>query len=189
MYSIKSCHILPLLVLLLKWNTCVMYYLESKGIHMYTCAATAKKQQLTLLTCSYKHQVITYTIWACGSIRSKLVSPAESRLISIYYGADITTVPTFQRLKRDREVFFCQQYSRVKRRNSYTIAYRQHYGHILYFTLLKNRPVAVVKKLLTRPNDSFPSSFITPQHHHSSSSSFVYHRLLHHNSYYRTGSD
>ena len=59
-------------------------------------------------------------------------------------------------------MFFCQKYSRVKRRNSYTITYRQHYGHILYFTLLKNRPAAVVKKVLTRPNDSFPSSFITP---------------------------
>jgi hypothetical protein len=72
----------------------------------------------------------------------------ESVLISSYYKVYVKTVPVFRRLNKNGEVFFCQKYARVKRRNSYTITYTPtQYGQIVYFTLLMNKAAAIVKKI------------------------------------------
>ena len=70
----------------------------------------------------------------------KALSEDESALISKYYSADVKTVPVFRRLNIKGEVFFCQEYTHTKRRNSYTIMYKPaQYCQILYFTLLSDK--------------------------------------------------
>lgn len=81
----------------------------------------------------------------------------EALLFSEFYQEEVSTISTFRRLCKDGEVFFCEKYSRVKRRNSYTVAYicassgLRHHGQILYFALLKNRPAALLKKAVELP--------------------------------------
>lgn len=92
--------------------------------------------------------------------------PAEEALVvSEYYGEAVSTVSIFRRLTMDGEVYFCQLYSRVKRRNSYTVAYGdQQYGQIMYYTIHKNKPAAMLKKLVLLPlHEAFlPSKSIIP---------------------------
>ncbi len=102
----------------------------------------------------------------------KGLSTLESELISEHYGINLTTVSIFKRLEKGGEVFYCSSYSRVKRRNSYTVSYmsgevyysnqRLHniyyfagtevvYGQIQFFTIFKNKPAVVIRKLLKLP--------------------------------------
>ena len=47
-------------------------------------------------------------------------------------------------------MFFAQQYRRVKKKNSYTVLYtrstQKHFGKILYFLLVQQKPVAVLQR-------------------------------------------
>lgn len=102
---------------------------------------------------SYKRHWLSSDTYALGPIETKKLAAQEALLLSDFHGEEVTTVPSFRRLSRGDEVFFCEQYSRVKRRNSYTVTYENghKYGQIVYFTLFKNRPAAVIKKLVMLP--------------------------------------
>ena len=56
----------------------------------------------------------------------------------------------FFKLQFKGQMFFAQQYRRVKKRNSYTVLYtrstQKHFGKILYFLLVQQKPVAVLQR-------------------------------------------
>lgn len=102
----------------------------------------------------------------------KYLTAPEAQLISCHYGRDLIAVPTFKRLQRNGEIFYCQEYRRVTQRNSYTIMYyidstNLSYGQILYFINIDNRPSAMVKKLHTLPmcDEFHPVQSIVPVQH------------------------
>lgn len=68
-------------------------------------------------------------------------------------------MPTFKRLQKGKQTFYCQEYTKVKKRNSYTIAYSlESYGQILYFTLHNGKPAAMIKQLLISSTQPFSPS-------------------------------
>ena len=87
----------------------------------------------------------------------KKLSPQESEIISQYYGTVVNEIATFKRLEKGGEVFYCASYSRVKRRNSYTVLYSSSdpacvsYWHILYFIQKEDKAAVVVRKMQTLP--------------------------------------
>lgn len=82
----------------------------------------------------------------------------DAELINRHYGKEITIVPTFYRLRKNGEIFFCKEYGHtsITRRNSYTVMYRRivdtcvSYGQILYFIFI-DQPSAVIRKFNTLP--------------------------------------
>ena len=64
---------------------------------------------------------------------------------------------TFYRLLLNEEVFFSQMYSRVKKRNSFTVLFSIHgkynFGSILRYFVISGIPVAVIKyfKVVCQP--------------------------------------
>ncbi len=117
--------------------------------------------------CSYKRHILPNNMWAVGTIVSKHLCTEDADLLTIFYGTSttFTAIPVFQRLYKDGQIYFCQQYSRVKRRNSYTVQYSEGlYGQIMYFTFFNNRPAAVMKKLSVLPISEvmLPTRSLTP---------------------------
>lgn len=102
---------------------------------------------------SYNCRLLSENAWALGPVENKTLSSSESTLISKYFGTQtLTSVPTFKRLKKEDNIYFCSQYLRVKCRNSYTVVYSDTlYGHISFFVLYNNKPAAVIKKLEKLP--------------------------------------
>ena len=104
--------------------------------------------------------------WALGRIDYMKLSQEDSDIISKHYGVSITAISIFKRLQRNGETFYCQQYTKVKRRNSYSITYcpGELYGQIVYFILLNGKPAAVIKKLsvLSVPEAFSPAQSIVP---------------------------
>lgn len=103
-----------------------------------------------------KHQPLCENTWAVGKIDMKYLTAAEAQLVSQHYSKEVTAITTFKRLQRNREIFYCQEYKAVKRRNSYTIMYHtgtnMSYGQIMYFIITADsRPSAMVQKLRTLP--------------------------------------
>ena len=100
---------------------------------------------------SHKRHPLNGNIWALGKIEMTALNVEEARLISEVYGETLKSISTFKRLQRDGEIYFCQKYTRVKVRNSYTVAYSKsgsfHYGQILYFICCKNTAAAVIRGL------------------------------------------
>jgi hypothetical protein len=105
-------------------------------------------------------------VHALGKIDVKTLPEEEAIIVGEFYGEAVTKFPTFKRLSRGGEVFFCLEYSRVKRRNSYTVTFGDdhQYGQIMYFVMWNNRPAAVVKKLaaLHVPEQFQPENGIVP---------------------------
>ena len=107
-------------------------------------------------------------MYVLGTIEMRNVPSREALCLEEFYQEVVSALPTFKRLSRDGEVLFCKNYSRVKRRNSYTVSYMTscecRYGHIMYFTLLKNQPAAVIRRLSVLPNgDQFlPTRAVFP---------------------------
>ena len=81
------------------------------------------------------------------------VLPAEEvELFTRFCGEEVSSIATFRRLSVDGEVFFCRHYSRVKRRNSFTVTYKGkngdvNLGQIEYFAIRKKQPTALMAKI------------------------------------------
>ena len=69
--------------------------------------------------------------WALGNLETKVLPPSEADLISNFFGANISKISLFKRLKKGDDIYYSAIYTRVKRRNSYTVFYSgQFYGQI-----------------------------------------------------------
>lgn len=114
---------------------------------------------------SYKRHLLSPNTYALGTIKSTTLPSEEALLVGEHYGKAVSTVSVFQRLSMDGEVYFCQLYSRVKRRNSYTVKYGvEKYGKIFYFITHKNKHVAMMRKLIVLPpcEQFLPTRTIVP---------------------------
>lgn len=95
----------------------------------------------------------------------KQLSPEESQRCKDFFERDFETIPTFNRLERNGDMFFCQQYTRVKKRNSFTIEYGPgKFGQIYYFILHEGKAAAVVQQLVLSPipESFYPTSTLVP---------------------------
>ena len=107
--------------------------------------------------------MISEGIWALGKIQSKQLTEEESGICEEYYGEKITSIPTFKRLQKNGQIFFCKEYTKVKKRNSYTVIYLSgKYGQILYFTWHSGKAAAIVNELLPLPPVFAPAAPIVP---------------------------
>lgn len=81
------------------------------------------------------------------------LSEEEGRVVSSFYEMPLQTISIFKRLLKNGEIFFCDKYLRVKKRNSFTVLYksasdgRDQFGQILFFTIFQNKPGVVLKQL------------------------------------------
>lgn len=96
--------------------------------------------------------------WALGKIDHMELTDEQSKLCEQFYEEEsLLTVPTFKRLQKDGKTFHCKEYTKVTKRNSYTISHSSGlYGQILIFTLRNNKPAALVQQLIPLP---VPQSF------------------------------
>ena len=82
----------------------------------------------------------------------------ETRQLSTYYEDNtITDIQIFKRLYKDGETFYCEHYTKVKKRNSFTIIYGpgQNYGQLQYFAIHQGKPTAVVRRLSRQEGSSY----------------------------------
>lgn len=60
-------------------------------------------------------------------------------------------IKAFYRVVICDEIYFCSTYSRVFKRNSFTVLFKYgndyHFGKIIIFYLISSKPVAIIKKL------------------------------------------
>lgn len=119
--------------------------------------------------CGGARQLLSNNTWILGGIQTKILPQTVAEQASSFYGSSITKVSSFLRLRRNGEVFYSKMYTRVKIRNSFTIAYNADsdqcsYGQIMYFILVYNKPAAVISILRPLPIlPSFnPCEFIVP---------------------------
>lgn len=92
-----------------------------------------------------------------GDVGAKTeLSDDEIEVLGTSQGNNRTVVPIFKRLYKDGQTFFCAQYTRVKKRNSYTIKYGpdEKYGQIQYFILREGKATAMVKKIVHQAGSS-----------------------------------
>lgn len=116
---------------------------------------------ITVFFFSYKSSQLDAKVCVLGKIEVKSLAH-EMHMVNTYYNTQATTAPIFLRWQRDDEIFFSQQYTRVKVRNSYTVSYINDdsslsYGQIMYYVYMKDRPTAMISMLHTLP---VPESFL-----------------------------
>ena len=72
-------------------------------------------------------------------------------LLLQYFNYPTESIRTFYRLLVGDEIFFCQNYPRVTKRNSYTVLYEREgkfcYGMISQFFLVQKNVAAVIERL------------------------------------------
>lgn len=118
---------------------------------------------------SYKRHPLNGMVWGLGKMELKQLPALDIQIICQHFDTTVAIVPVFHRLLRDGEVFFGQQYTRVKVRNSYTVLYADNdkglsYGQILYFVYVNDTAAAMMKMLNTLqvPDIFLPTKSIIP---------------------------
>ena len=109
---------------------------------------------------SYRKKFLHQNFWCLGAIERKILLEDECRVISEFYKEQLTEIFSFKRVQRKGEDFHSQSYTRVTRRNSYTVTYGGgKFALIKFYTLHKNKPAAVLQELniLTVPNSFTPT--------------------------------
>lgn len=75
----------------------------------------------------------------------------QTLLESEFPGHSNTHAQHFFRVMLHGEIYYCENYQRVKKRNSYTMIYVDgegvRFGHIEQYLLIQNVPMAVVRRL------------------------------------------
>ena len=97
-----------------------------------------------------------------GGMSVSSLTPDEKQLISSRYmtqcvGNIPDTVQTFYRLQQGNSIFYSKRYGKVKKRNSYTVLFKntaskEQFGQILYFLLIDNLPFAVLQPFAIHTN-------------------------------------
>ena len=90
-----------------------------------------------------------------GGMSVTTLTPDEKQFLSSRYmiqcaGNIPDTVQTFYRLQRGNSMFYSKRYGKVKKRNSYTVLFKntaskEQFGQILYFLLIGNLPFAMLQ--------------------------------------------
>ena len=95
---------------------------------------------MLLLTC--RLTPIGKDIFKLGAAnRCKLAGNVKAKLIQVLGSTPLGTVKKFTRVKIGKEVFHSKAYSRVSKRNSYTVAYKEKgdqaesFGQVQFFLL------------------------------------------------------
>ena len=108
--------------------------------------------------CSYRRQILTDDCWMVGDVATKVdLTPDEQQKLCAYYQDNtITNVQIFKRLYKDRQTFYSAHYTRVKKRNSFTITYGpgEQIGQVQYFAIFRGKPAAVIRKVSRQEGSS-----------------------------------
>lgn len=93
-----------------------------------------------------------------GGVTLKLLAPEVHVAITNHFSANVPTgsITTFYRLQIGGTILYSRQYKRVKKRNSYTISYRdangiKKYAFIDFFVYLHNKIACVLIPLQAMP--------------------------------------
>lgn len=84
---------------------------------------------------------VGHGLWALGRVMVKELEQVVAEQLGV------ATAPVFYRLLKRSKIFYSKNYKRTKKRNSYTVMYRDGFGQVLYFINLTDKTIAVVQKL------------------------------------------
>ena len=105
-----------------------------------------------------------------GGVSQKIIQPDVVEKLSVFLNVEVphSLLTTLYRIEVLGSVYYSRAYTRVKKRNSYTVAYRSQvgvkYALIEYFLYTENKVVAILIHLLQR---SFQTYHIFFGFHHS----------------------
>ena len=123
---------------------------------LYTCCIWSKIV-CVFSVCRVIRQEVTPGVSILGGLSQKVLVPADVEALSKYLSARGLNVPpnphtTLYRINFRGHTYYSSQYERVKKRNSYTIAYLDNgvrkYASIKYFLYTCQKVLAVLNPLL-----------------------------------------
>ena len=104
-------------------------------------------------------QLITEETAVLGGTTLKMPNPQDTAALEDFFQNPLPPGPlaTIYRAEHRGTVCYSRQYERIKKRNSYTIMYRNNdgrtkFGLIDYFVFIQQKLVAVIKSLLPASN-------------------------------------
>lgn len=125
-----------------------------------------------LLFRSKVYQLVDSNVMALGAMKITVPSRPVCEQLQLYFQQTIDSVKTFYRMRICDEIFYCKNYTRVKKRNSFTVLYEKecmfHFGMIIQFYMVDKVAVALVQTmtvLSTHPfcEDSIPTVQVKEQ--------------------------